>query len=64
MTLFTSDNVSGIHPNLMNAISQANTGYALPYGADRWSTQLDTAFSELFETEVLVIPAVNDGESD
>ena len=59
MTGFVSDNVSGIHPEIFDAIAQVNSGYELPYGADQWTQQLNTVFSEVFEKEVLVIPCTS-----
>jgi len=58
MTAFTSDNVSGIHPDILDAIVRANDGLSLPYGDDEISSRLDTKYSELFETDVVVIPCV------
>ena len=58
MTVFLSDNVAGAHPAIMEAIAEANSGAAAPYGDDVWSATLDRAFSTLFEREVAVIPCV------
>ena len=59
MTVFISDNVSGIHPSILDAITKANLGCELPYGFDQWSVGLNTAFSDLFETQVMVIPCTS-----
>lgn len=59
MSAFISDNVSGIHPTILDAISKANFGSELPYGFDQWSMQLNSDFSDLFETPVLVIPCTS-----
>ncbi|MBT8115833.1 MAG: low specificity L-threonine aldolase [Arenicella sp.] len=56
MTGFLSDNVSGIHPEIMDALRKENSGYRKPYGNDEQSARLDVAFSELFDTEVVVLP--------
>ena len=56
MVGFVSDNVSGIHPQVLEAIANENTGYRMPYGNDPMSQRLDEAFSDLFETPVAVIP--------
>jgi len=41
---FGSDNHARVHPAIMTAIAEANSGDALPYGADRWT---EAAASEL-----------------
>ena len=53
---FSSDNVSPICPEILSAIAAESESAALPYGADDKSQQLDAAFSELFGTEVAVVP--------
>jgi threonine aldolase len=35
---FGSDNHARVHPAIMAAIAEANSGDALPYGADRWTS--------------------------
>jgi threonine aldolase len=35
---FGSDNHARVHPAIMAAITEANSGDALPYGADRWTS--------------------------
>lgn len=58
MAEFVSDNVSGIHPKVMQALNDANTGYRRPYGNDELSSQLNEVFSDLFETQVYILPCV------
>ncbi|MEQ8391407.1 MAG: beta-eliminating lyase-related protein [Thalassospira sp.] len=53
---FSSDNVTPICPEILNAIAVESDHAALPYGADDKSRQLDAAFSELFGTDVCVVP--------
>ncbi len=53
---FRSDNESPAAPAILNALLEANQGTAWAYADDPWSKQLDTAFSELFETQTTVIP--------
>ncbi|MCC9624288.1 beta-eliminating lyase-related protein [Thalassospira sp. MA62] len=53
---FSSDNVTPICPEILTAIAAESDASALPYGADDKSQQLDAAFSNLFDTEVSVIP--------
>ncbi len=51
---FGSDNHAGAHPEVIRAIADANSGDAMPYGADQWTAhvigQLRSAFeaSEVF----------------
>jgi len=53
---FRSDNVGGVSPSIVAAISAANTGAAASYGDDAWSRRLDERFGALFETDVKVFP--------
>jgi len=51
---FASDNVAGVHPAVMEALAAANSGDALAYGADRWTTRAVELFRERFEAPVEV----------
>ncbi|MEA2934459.1 MAG: threonine aldolase [Variibacter sp.] len=51
---FASDNAAGIAPEILAAIGEANSGYALGYGNDDYSKAVTRRFSELFEREVAV----------
>jgi threonine aldolase len=53
---FRSDNVSGAHPAIIEAIAAANHGAAAAYGDDEWTRRLAQRFAELFERPVTVIP--------
>ncbi|MFT5664468.1 MAG: threonine aldolase [Gammaproteobacteria bacterium] len=59
MTAFISDNVSGIHPAILGAITQANLDAEVPYGIEQWPVKSNAAFADLFETEVLAIPCTS-----
>jgi len=48
---FFSDNAASAHPKVIEAISASNR-LDTAYDGDEWSQRLDSAFSELFETEV------------
>jgi threonine aldolase len=48
---FFSDNAAPAHPKVLEAISKANR-LDTAYDGDEWSQQLDSAFSDLFGTEV------------
>jgi threonine aldolase len=53
---YRSDNTGRAAPEILEALVRANTGTALGYGADKWTTRLQERFSELFETPVRVFP--------
>ena len=59
MTIFSSDNVTGACPEVMDAIVAANEGIVESYGNDKWSTNLRKKLSEIFETDVVVFPVVS-----
>jgi len=56
---FASDNTSGVHPQVLEAIERENAGFAHSYGADDASRRLDALYSELFETRVRVFPVLS-----
>ena len=51
---FASDNTAGIAPEILAAIAGANTGAALGYGQDAWTSRVERRFAEIFEREVAV----------
>ncbi|MEQ8391406.1 MAG: beta-eliminating lyase-related protein [Thalassospira sp.] len=53
---FASDNVSPFCPEVLEALSREAANNAPAYGSDDVSQKLDAAFSELFDTNVAVIP--------
>jgi len=53
---FRSDNETPVAPAIMKAILEANHGTAWAYAEDDWSNRLNQTFSELFRTEVTVLP--------
>ena len=55
-TNFRSDNETPVAAAIMDAILEANQGTAWAYAEDDWSMKLDQAFSDLFGTEVVVLP--------
>ena len=59
MAIFTSDNVTGACPEVMDALIKANSGFAPSYGNDKWSLNLKNKFSEIFETNVTIFPATS-----
>jgi threonine aldolase len=55
---FTSDNVSGVAPAILEALAAASRGDAPAYGEDPLSERLTRRFSEVFAHEVAVFPVV------
>lgn len=54
---FASDNTSGVHPKVLEALSQANNGYAPAYGADRFTMELQERLRDLFQApDALIYP--------
>lgn len=51
---FASDNAAGIAPVILDAVVQANEGYASGYGDDVITARLERRFCELFERDVAV----------
>lgn len=52
MRMFTSDNNSGVHKDIMQAIIDENSGHAVPYGNDYTSELAEKEISKLFGSEV------------
>ncbi|HEX7012882.1 MAG TPA: beta-eliminating lyase-related protein [Steroidobacteraceae bacterium] len=53
---FYSDNTATVCPELLNAIQEANEGFAQAYGDDPWTRRLDEVFSGFFDTPVRAFP--------
>ncbi len=53
---FASDNVTGVSPEIIAALSAANQGAAMPYGHDEYTQRLETQFKEVFETDLTIFP--------
>jgi threonine aldolase len=49
---FASDNNSGIHPNILKAINEANTGHVKGYGDDLYTQQAINKFKALFHENI------------
>ncbi|MCK5808493.1 low specificity L-threonine aldolase [bacterium] len=50
---FGSDNHSGIHPAILQALIDANSGHAHSYGDDRWTVEAIDKFKEHFGSSVI-----------
>lgn len=49
---FASDNYSGVHPAVMDALVHANQGHAASYGADEFTASAIRKFKELFGEQI------------
>ena len=58
---FGSDNTGPVHPRIMNALAEANTGYASPYGADPLMDEVRTAIRDIFEAPEATVYLVATG---
>ena len=56
---FASDNYSGVHPEILEAIAAANDGHAPAYGADRWTAAAQERFREHFGPAARAFPVFN-----
>lgn len=54
MTNFASDNITGVHPRILEAIAAASTGVAGSYGGDPWTQRVEKRLAEIFEHDVAV----------
>lgn len=52
MRSFASDNASGVHPTVMDALVGANADHALAYGSDPWTERAVERFRTLFGAPV------------
>jgi threonine aldolase len=52
---FASDNNSGVHPRVLKALSEVNTGHTVGYGNDRYTKHAVDLFKELFGDDTSVI---------
>ncbi|CAN7195055.1 low specificity L-threonine aldolase [Bosea sp. LjRoot9] len=51
---FTSDNIAGVSPEVMDALVACNAGQATPYGNDAVSQRLEQRITDIFEHEASV----------
>lgn len=58
---FASDNTGPAHPKVMEALTEANTGYAMPYGNDPWTEAACAKIREVFEAPEAVVYLVGVG---
>jgi len=51
---FASDNTAPVAPAILDAIAEANHGYARGYGNDGWTQSVERRLAEIFERDVAV----------
>ncbi len=56
---FASDNFSGAHPEVLDAVRAANEGHAPAYGADPWTARAQACFREHFGESAQAHPVFN-----
>ncbi|WP_062389225.1 threonine aldolase family protein [Demequina iriomotensis] len=56
---FASDNYAAVHPEVMAAMAQANTGHDVAYGADAATAAFDAAIASTFGEHALGFPVFN-----
>ncbi|MDR0205810.1 MAG: low specificity L-threonine aldolase [Bacteroidales bacterium] len=59
MRSFGSDNHSGVHPAVLEAIHQANVDHACAYGDDEYSEKLQKKIEDIFGTTAAIFPTFN-----
>jgi threonine aldolase len=56
---FASDNYAGAHPEIIQAIADANGGHQISYGADEYTARLQQVFKDHFGEQVQTWPLFN-----
>jgi len=56
---FRSDNVTGVSPDVMQALADVNTATMTSYGGDEVTARVQSRFSEIFEKDVVVFPVLS-----
>ena len=59
MRSFASDNNSGVHPLVMEALSRANADHALGYGDDQWTEEAVAKIKETFTPDCVPLFVFN-----
>lgn len=59
MRSFASDNNSGVHPLVMDALAKANVDHALGYGEDVWTEEATRKIKELFTDDCVPLFTFN-----
>lgn len=56
---FASDNLAGIHPEILQALADANSGHVAGYGEDEYTAAFDDLAVSLFGTGTSAYPVLN-----
>lgn len=56
---FASDNYSGVHPEVLVALAEANEGHQIAYGEDQYTARLRDVIKEHFGAAAEVFPVFN-----
>jgi len=56
---FASDNNAGVHPEILKALSEVNTGHTVGYGDDKYTAIARDKFKEVFGEDVEFYPVYN-----
>jgi threonine aldolase len=56
---FASDNYAGVHPEVLEAITLANGGHQVSYGADAYTEHLQEVFRRHFGGQAIAYPVFN-----
>lgn len=51
MRSFASDNNSGVHPSILDAVIKANSNHAVGYGNDKWTQEAEAVLKNTFGKE-------------
>jgi threonine aldolase len=55
---FASDNYSGIHPEILNAILVSNGGHSSSYGNDPYTAKLQSVVKDVFGSDAVAFPTL------
>ena len=56
---FASDNYAGVHPEVLQALADANEGHQVSYGEDVYTERLAEVIRENFGSHAEVFPVFN-----
>jgi len=56
---FASDNYAGVHPEVLQAIAEANEGHQVAYGDDQYTARLGDVIQQEFGEQAQVFPVFN-----
>ena len=56
---FASDNYAGVHPEIMSAMLEVNSGHEIAYGDDAVTARLNAVIAEQFGSQATVYPVFN-----